>query len=78
MSEVVSVAEAVERGRYAVYGDSPMNFVLARVTDLCDSCASCGCGTPQEEIRGADLIKEFLKNPLKLGNAIKGLIPGGG
>jgi len=41
--------QAGERGRYALYA-TDKGPVIARATDLCESCASCGCGTQQEPI----------------------------
>ena len=42
--------EPAERGRYAVYPQDPTGLVIARTAGLCERCASCGCGEPQEPI----------------------------
>ena len=39
-----------ERGRYYVVRTGPQSMVIARATNLCDRCASCGCGEQQEPI----------------------------
>jgi len=39
-----ALADAVERGRYAIYQTSDGGYVVARAVDLCDSCLGCDCG----------------------------------
>jgi hypothetical protein len=76
--EQAQPVKAFERGRYALFGDSLMSLVIGRSTDLCESCLSCGCGTAQEPIKIADMIKEAMAGgPRKLGRALKEMMPGG-
>jgi hypothetical protein len=43
--------EPAERGRYAVYEEADGGLVIPRSTGLCETCLTCGCGEPGEELR---------------------------
>ena len=71
MSETETDAPpATLRGRFALFGDSPMTYVIAYATDLCDRCQECGCGSQQEPIHTAAVVKQML-NPGNLKQAIR-------
>jgi hypothetical protein len=59
--------EPAERGRYAVY---PIDggAIVARATDLCETCSNCGCGTQQEnmDLTPAGVMKLISKHGFKL------------
>lgn len=40
-----------ERGRYAVNLHPDGSIAITRATGICDTCQSCGCGTPADPIR---------------------------
>ncbi|HXZ72652.1 MAG TPA: hypothetical protein VEH31_17520 [Streptosporangiaceae bacterium] len=55
MSEDIREAaaeEVIERGRYAAYAqpDGGQGMIIARSTELCESCRTCRCGVRQEPI----------------------------
>ena len=39
-----TLAEAAERGRYAVYQTDDGGVLISRAGPLCDRCRECGCG----------------------------------
>ena len=62
-----TVPEPVERGRYALYKDGA-GLVIARATNLCESCSACGCGDQQEPIdmSPAGIMRMAASNGFKL------------
>ncbi len=66
MSEVQTreALPAVSRGRYAIHGEG-RNYVLSYVEDTCETCQSCGCGTPKF-FTTADAIKMMFRSPAGL------------
>lgn len=48
---MAEVPEAGERGRYAIFVAPDGSIVIPRATGLCESCATCGCGEQQQELR---------------------------
>ena len=42
--------EPVERGRYAVYPTPDGGLLIARVSGICATCESCGCGQHEEPV----------------------------
>jgi hypothetical protein len=61
---------ATLRGRFALFGKFP-NLTLAWASDLCDRCQDCDCGSQQEPIKTADLLKQMMANPVEMIRAIK-------
>lgn len=42
--------EPSERGRYAVYEMPDGGLLIARTSDICETCQNCGCGTQREPL----------------------------
>lgn len=45
-----AVPEPAERGRYAIYMQPDGGLLIARRTDLCQTCLDCGCGQQADPV----------------------------
>ena len=69
--------EPFERGRYAAYQGEPSGLVIARTTNLCESCSTCGCGTAEETLELTPGGVAKLLRGRKLQAMAKMVMPGG-
>jgi len=77
--QVPAAPAALERGRYALFGDGKLtNLVISRATNLCQSCSSCGCGDQQEIISIGAIIRDMMRHPADMMKAARAMMRGDG